>query len=248
MLQIGELAQLAGVTPRTIRHYHHTGLLPEPARTANGYRTYGARALSRLVQIRRLSALGLGLAEIADALDSGSGTDLQEVLRELDADLVARQAEITRRREIIAHLLEHGDDPTLSPELAEAIRGMGLPADEVDALRAAELALPEIVEPYRAGTATPDPATRELGGLLADLADADADDPRVEDTAHRMHSILSGIAAAAGPPADDDPPPPEVFRFGRMMMADQSPGQRRAWELAMTEALEEQERAARRPG
>ena len=60
MLQIGELARLAGVTPRAIRHYHHTGLLPEPTRSANGYRTYGVRALSRLVQIRRLSALGPG--------------------------------------------------------------------------------------------------------------------------------------------------------------------------------------------
>jgi DNA-binding transcriptional MerR regulator len=231
MLQIGELAQLAGVTPRTIRHYHHTGLLPEPARAPNGYRTYGARALSRLVQIRRLSALGLGLAEIADALDAGSGTDMQEVLRELDAELAAQQAEIAQRRETIARLLEHGDDPTLSPELAEAVREMGLPVEEVDALRAAEFALPEMVEDYRAGL-THDEPSRTLTALFSELADADADDPRVEEIARAMHPILSAIVAAADPPPDG-PPPPDVLRFGEMVIADLSDGQRRAMELLM---------------
>ena len=115
MLQIGELARLAGVSTRTIRHYHHRGLLPEPVRTAAGYRSYGARALSRLIQIRRLCALGLSLSEIADALDGGSGA-VREMLRELDAELAAQQAELAHRREVIARLLEHGDDPTLSPE------------------------------------------------------------------------------------------------------------------------------------
>ena len=31
-----ELAELAGVTVRTLRHYHQIGLLPEPPRTAGG--------------------------------------------------------------------------------------------------------------------------------------------------------------------------------------------------------------------
>ncbi|WP_280451185.1 MerR family transcriptional regulator, partial [Nocardia cyriacigeorgica] len=30
MLTIGQLAATAGVTVRTVRHYHHVGLLPEP--------------------------------------------------------------------------------------------------------------------------------------------------------------------------------------------------------------------------
>lgn len=40
-MRIGEIAALAGVTPRTVRHYHHLGLFPEPARLPNGYREYG---------------------------------------------------------------------------------------------------------------------------------------------------------------------------------------------------------------
>ncbi|MEV4016841.1 MerR family DNA-binding transcriptional regulator [Nonomuraea angiospora] len=33
-----ELAELAGVTVRTLRHYHQIGLLPEPRRASGGYR------------------------------------------------------------------------------------------------------------------------------------------------------------------------------------------------------------------
>lgn len=39
-MRIGEFAELVGVTTRTVRHYHHIGLLPEPDRSANGYRIY----------------------------------------------------------------------------------------------------------------------------------------------------------------------------------------------------------------
>ncbi|MFC5816956.1 MerR family transcriptional regulator [Nonomuraea harbinensis] len=78
MLLIGEVAKLAGVTPRTVRHYHRIGLLAEPERTAGGYRTYGIGALSRLLQIRKLTALGMGLGEVADALTDTGGMDVRE--------------------------------------------------------------------------------------------------------------------------------------------------------------------------
>ncbi|MGC5013769.1 MerR family transcriptional regulator [Streptosporangium sp. DT93] len=72
MLLIGEIAKLVGVTPRTVRHYHRIGLLAEPERTPGGYRSYGMSALSRLLQIRRFTALGMGLGEVTDAL-AGAG-------------------------------------------------------------------------------------------------------------------------------------------------------------------------------
>ncbi|GAA2088011.1 MerR family transcriptional regulator [Actinomadura alba] len=65
-MRIGELADLAGVTTRTVRHYHHCGLLPEPARRSNGYRVYGLRDALELVRIRRLTELGLSLDEVRD--------------------------------------------------------------------------------------------------------------------------------------------------------------------------------------
>jgi DNA-binding transcriptional MerR regulator len=64
LLQIGEIAQLLGVTPKTIRHYEKIGLLARPERTRAGYRLYDAQDLLRLQRIRRLQALGLSLKKI----------------------------------------------------------------------------------------------------------------------------------------------------------------------------------------
>ena len=41
-LRIGEVAELLGVTPKAIRHYHKRGLLAEPTRSEGGYRLYTA--------------------------------------------------------------------------------------------------------------------------------------------------------------------------------------------------------------
>lgn len=49
-MRIGELAALAGVTTRTVRHYHRVGLLPEPGRRVNGYRDYGLRDAGELTR------------------------------------------------------------------------------------------------------------------------------------------------------------------------------------------------------
>ncbi|MFJ8542364.1 MerR family transcriptional regulator [Streptomyces sp. NPDC093586] len=40
---------------RTIRHYHERGLLAEPERRADGYKSYGVRNLVRLLRIKRLA-------------------------------------------------------------------------------------------------------------------------------------------------------------------------------------------------
>lgn len=52
---IGELAALAGVSTRTVRHYHPLGLLPEPVRLPNGYREYRLRDAVLLARVRRLT-------------------------------------------------------------------------------------------------------------------------------------------------------------------------------------------------
>jgi MerR family regulatory protein len=66
MLTIGQLAAYAGVTVRTVRHYHQIGLLPEPERDASGYRRYGARAVVSLIKIRTLA--NAGVFDLLDAL------------------------------------------------------------------------------------------------------------------------------------------------------------------------------------
>ncbi|SDM82194.1 MerR family transcriptional regulator [Nonomuraea jiangxiensis] len=244
MMQIGELARLAGVTTQTIRHYHRIGLLPEPRRTSGGYRSYGMSALSRLLHIRKLTALGLGLSEVADALADTGAVDIREMLTELDATLAAEAAEIQRRRVAIAHLLEHGDDPTLSPELAAAVRGLDLPQHDVDVLRAVEVAVPEEVDSYLAGIRQDSP-WRDWSAKLAVLVDAGANDPRVEEIARELYAMLPDLLPAhvpAEPTADQRAAVASRARFGQMMSADLSPGQRRVLELLVEYGRREPER------
>ncbi|ROO51974.1 DNA-binding transcriptional MerR regulator [Micromonospora sp. Llam0] len=85
-MRIGELAALVGVSTRTVRHYHHLGLPPEPERLSNGYREYRLRDAVALARVRRLTELGLSLDEIRDVLADDQGRELREVLTELDAD------------------------------------------------------------------------------------------------------------------------------------------------------------------
>ncbi|MFS0691512.1 MerR family transcriptional regulator [Streptomyces nitrosporeus] len=66
---IGELAEYAGVTVKTVRFYSDRGLLPEAVRSAGGHRRYGPGAAGRLRLIRSLRALGLPLPEVARILD-----------------------------------------------------------------------------------------------------------------------------------------------------------------------------------
>jgi|GEM_PF-2238000 len=69
-LQIGDIAHLLGITPKTIRHYHVLGLLAEPPRGDNGYRLYTIQDLRQLELVRRLSAIGLSLKQIKFIVES----------------------------------------------------------------------------------------------------------------------------------------------------------------------------------
>ena len=66
---IVEVARMAGVSSRTLRHYDSIGLLPPAFVGANGYRYYEREQLHRLQQILLLRELELGLPQIARILD-----------------------------------------------------------------------------------------------------------------------------------------------------------------------------------
>jgi DNA-binding transcriptional MerR regulator len=68
-LAVGRLAELAGVTVRTLHHYDEIGLVCPSARTAAGYRAYSAGDVERLREVLAYRRLGFGLREIADLVD-----------------------------------------------------------------------------------------------------------------------------------------------------------------------------------
>ena len=63
MKTVRAFARLAGVTPKTLRHYERQRLLA-PRRNAAGYRLYSERDRKRILEIVALKALGLSLTEI----------------------------------------------------------------------------------------------------------------------------------------------------------------------------------------
>jgi len=86
-LSSGDLADLAGVSRDTLRHYERKGVLPRPSRGHNGYRRYPPEALKRVQVVRRALSVGFTLDELAQVLkvrDAG-GAPCEEV-RKLAAE------------------------------------------------------------------------------------------------------------------------------------------------------------------
>lgn len=81
-LRISALGAAVGVDVETIRYYEKIGLLPQPERSANGYRAYGQAHIERLAFIRHCRSLDMALADIAELLQlmenpsaDGAGVD-----------------------------------------------------------------------------------------------------------------------------------------------------------------------------
>ncbi|MFP7761426.1 MerR family transcriptional regulator [Marisediminicola sp. LYQ85] len=115
-----EIAELAGTTVNTVRHYHREGLLEQPDRMSNGYKQYGARHLVRLLQIRRLRDLGVPLAQIESV--AGGGETPTAALMSIDADLAATIERLQRARGEIRAILA-GSTATDVPPGFEDIAG-----------------------------------------------------------------------------------------------------------------------------
>ncbi len=99
-----QLADIAGTTVQAVRHYHRLGLLEEPLRTQNGYKQYGPSHLVRLLQIRRVSRLGVPLRQI-DTVRLG-GEEAGQVIRELDKELAGTIERLQQVRVELAVVLE----------------------------------------------------------------------------------------------------------------------------------------------
>ena len=65
-MNIGEVAERAGVTAPTVRYYESIGLLKKPARSGGGYRRYSEATVAELAFIKKARALGFSLDEIGE--------------------------------------------------------------------------------------------------------------------------------------------------------------------------------------
>src|SRR5690625_714985 len=122
-MRIGELAQAAGTTTKTLRFYEDQGLLLPAARTGSGYRDYGPETLARLDFIHRGQAAGLTLAQIRQILqirDSGTAPcgHVRELLGVRLAEVDEQIAELGRLRETMPQLRAAAED--VEPESWQA--------------------------------------------------------------------------------------------------------------------------------
>jgi DNA-binding transcriptional MerR regulator len=101
-LRIGQVAELTGTTPRTIRYYEEIGLLPARGREPGSHRLYGEADVERLRELLSLKdLLGVSLEELRElAAAEGARASLR---REWHSGVEDPE----RRREILEEALGH---------------------------------------------------------------------------------------------------------------------------------------------
>jgi MerR family transcriptional regulator, mercuric resistance operon regulatory protein len=111
-----EVAAQAQVNPQTLRYYERRGLLPEPERTASGYRAYSVDAVRLVRFVKRAQQLGFTLNDIEELLHlAGGGPASCEAAKTMArtriADLERRIQELAGMRDALSRLVDTCERP-----------------------------------------------------------------------------------------------------------------------------------------
>lgn len=104
MLSIGQFAERAQVSARTVRYYETIGLLPASRRGENNYRYYDQNLIERMNRIRDLQALGFSLEEVKTII-SISNPDLQDRMKKRLQEIDLEVSNLKETQERIKNLL-----------------------------------------------------------------------------------------------------------------------------------------------
>ncbi|VVP23038.1 MerR family transcriptional regulator [Pseudomonas fluorescens] len=121
-MNIGEAANVSGLSTRMIRHYERIDLIPPSQRTRSGYRVYCERDVQVLRFIHHARDLGFPVQQVRTLLalwrDRNRPDDeVQAIaLSNIDA-LNARITTLEVMREALSYLAEHCDDSEQPPGL-----------------------------------------------------------------------------------------------------------------------------------
>lgn len=179
-----ELADLAGTTVNTVRHYHRLGLLEVPARHYNGYKQYEVSHLVGLLRIRRLTDLGIPLAQIPSIL---AAKDPTAELDALDAEVKESIQRLRKVRKEIA-ALKRTHAPIDTPAGFEAIASKLSEAD-VSMIRIySRVYEPRVMDDVREIAGADDDT--DLGKALEELSD-DADEETREALVQRFAASIA---------------------------------------------------------
>lgn len=133
---IGKLSRALKVRPDTIRYYERNGLLPEPSRSAAGYRTYGQVDVERVRFIRKAQHLGFTLREIATLLalrasDKARSTDVLAITEQKITETEARMVDLSRIKTALTSLAAECtvDIPAADCPIIAHLASLSVPAE-----------------------------------------------------------------------------------------------------------------------
>ena len=129
-MNIGEASKTSGVTAKMIRYYEEIHLIPQPERTASGYRSYGPNDVQMLRFVRRSRDLGFSVERIGELLAlwrdrARASGDVKRVALAQVAGLrqkIAEMEDMARTLEHLAHAC-NGDDRPDCPILTDLEAG-----------------------------------------------------------------------------------------------------------------------------
>jgi DNA-binding transcriptional MerR regulator len=239
MLTISRLASYAGVTVRTVRHYHQIGLLAEPGRDRSGYRSYGSADVVRLIRIRVLADAGVPLARVQELLDAGP-EEFARAIAQIDTALSADIRRLQRNRKRIAQLAagDHLALPQIVLDYLDRLRRLGVGESYVELERDSWILLAaqdpgsvEIVVAEKNRQLDDDPEMTLLYRLVGSAPEWDPDDPRVVELADLMeHLRIRAIQRGEVEVGDADSPDPLIALLDAAM-SESSPVARRLLEI-----------------
>lgn len=211
MLTIGQLASYTAVTVRTVRFYHHKGLLPEPERDHAGYRRYNAEAVVELIRIRTLADAGVPLSRVRELLVADP-EEFTAAVEDIDRRLRGEIREKRQQRRRIAQLAA-GDSLALPPEAVsylDHLRELDFPDRMVDLERNAWILvaaqrpeqMPTLMALKRAQL--DDPAVIGIYHDLLSTLEWKPDDERLPALADRLASLIDDATSRDGEDYDGE--------------------------------------------
>lgn len=130
LLNIGQAAEVSGVSAKMIRHYEDNGLISKASRTTAGYRIYKQGDVHILRFIRRARDLGFSMKEIKTLLGlwdnrRRASSDVKRLALKHVDELDAKIAELRLMRQTLMNLAEHchGDNRPECPILDDLSKG-----------------------------------------------------------------------------------------------------------------------------
>lgn len=211
------VADLAGVSVRTLHHYDEIGLLKPGQVSASGYRLYDEADLERLQQVLFFKELGFGLSEIKAIIDS-PGFDRRQALLEHRRLLEERRERINRLIGSVDRTLEAMERGTRMDE-KQLFEGFDQSQYEEEARQRwghtdAYKESQRRVKGYtKADWAAIQQESGEIYQGLAALMDRDPGDPEVQALVARHHRQINDRFYTCGP---------EIYRgLAEMYVADE---------------------------